>query len=156
MKSCAILQPHYLPWVGYFEMIDRVDVFVFLDDVQFIKREWKNRNRIRKTHNHAEGKWLSVPVNRADQHGLLTEAHLFTGEDWAAGHLNAIRDTYGRSPFFADVFPLLKTALRGVRDTVLSELNIGLIDALCCILGITTERIKVPTWVFRESAKRSF
>ena len=48
---CSILQPHYLPWVGYFSMIKSVDMFIFFDDVQFIKREWKNRNKIRKTNN---------------------------------------------------------------------------------------------------------
>ena len=62
MKKVAILQPHYLPWLGYFSLIEIVDEFIFLDDVQFIKREWKNRNKIRKDFNSSETKWLSIPI----------------------------------------------------------------------------------------------
>ncbi len=137
-KTCAILQPHYLPWIGYFEMIDRVDVFVFLDDVQFIKREWKNRNRIRKTPDGGESKWLSVPIRREDQRGMLNEALVSGHEDWAAKHLNAVRGTYGRAPFFKTVFPTLEEALASPGRPILSDLNIALIEWLNGLLGITT------------------
>ena len=66
-KTCSILQPHYLPWIGYFDLIKRSDVFVFLDDVQYIKREWKNRNKIRKNPKSEEVKWLSVPIDKKSQ-----------------------------------------------------------------------------------------
>ena len=73
----AICQPHYIPWIGYFEMIDRVDEFTFLDDVDFIKREWKNRNRIRRDRTSSETKWLSVPIERASQRGThISDAQL--------------------------------------------------------------------------------
>ena len=61
-KNCAIVQPHYLPWIGYFELIRNVDIFVILDDVQYVKREWKNRNKIRKSPSSSEYKWISVPI----------------------------------------------------------------------------------------------
>ena len=141
-KTCAILQPHYLPWIGYFEMIDWVDVFVFLDDVQFIKREWKNRNRIRKSPDHVDGKWLTVPVHREDQHAPLNQANLFADEDWVTAHLNAIRGTYQQTPYFEKIFPALKDALALAPKTVLSELNIAMINWLSDELGIKAQCLK--------------
>jgi hypothetical protein len=141
-KICAILQPHYLPWIGYFEMIDRVDEFVYLDDVQFIKREWKSRNRIRKTATSEESKWLSVPIIRSDHFTLLNQAHLFAENDWATDHLNALHSTYRRSPFFDDVFPSVRQVLENASATILSDLNIMLVNWLIELLGIDTKCIK--------------
>lgn len=140
-KICAILQPHYLPWIGYFEMFDRVDIFVFLDDVQFIKREWKNRNKIRKTHNHPESKWLSVPVKTIDQRKSLNQVRLVQ-EDWPRAHLDSIASTYGKTPFFSEVFSFLESALKNNKETILSELNIGLIHEINSLIGIKTEHVK--------------
>ena len=82
-RQVAICQPHYLPWIGYFEMIDRVDLFVLFDDVHFIKREWKNRNRIRKERRGSDTRWLSVPIERACQRGTpICEARLAPEPDW--------------------------------------------------------------------------
>ena len=143
-KICAILQPHYLPWIGYFEMFDRVDVFVFLDDVQFIKREWKNRNKIRKTHNHPDSKWLSVPVKTADQRKKLNQVRLVQ-EDWPRAHLNSISSSYAKAPFFSEVFPFLEDALKNSEETILSKLNIRLIKEINALLGIKTECINSST-----------
>ena len=59
--NCAIVQPHYFPWLGYFDMIHKSDIFVFLDDVKFINREWKNRNKIRLGNDYS---WLTVPIKK--------------------------------------------------------------------------------------------
>ena len=104
-KSVAICQPHYLPWIGYFEMIDRVDSYVFLDDVQFIKREWKNRNKIRKSPDSLETKWLSVPIEKQSQNTSIMETKVSAHDDWKTNHLNAISNVYSKSPFFEEVFP---------------------------------------------------
>ncbi|MBK20430.1 MAG: hypothetical protein CMM52_16490 [Rhodospirillaceae bacterium] len=140
-KVCAILQPHYLPWLGYFEMIDRVDLFVYLDDVQFIKREWKNRNKIRKTATATETKWLTVPIDRASQRGPINEAKFSNAEDWVSKHLSAIRETYGKTPYYNDYGPKLENALRNFSTLSLAELNIGLLREICDWLGITTQVI---------------
>lgn len=138
-KTCAIVQPHYLPWMGYFEMIDRVDVFVFLDDVQFIKREWKNRNRIRKTPDSAAAKWLSVPIRGEDQRAPINQARIGGEHDWMSDHLRKIRDVYCRAPHFDAVFPALETKLEKAREAeTLAALNIELVVGLCDILGIET------------------
>ena len=135
--SCAICQPHYLPWMGYFEMIDRVQLFVFLDDVQFIKREWKNRNRIRKEARSSETKWLSVPVAKQRWPGKpLCQSEIASHRPWASEHANHIRSVYRGAPHFADLQPILHLIEEG--GTLLADFNISLVEALCETLGIDT------------------
>ena len=123
MKQIACCQPHYIPWIGYFEMIDRVDEFWFLDDVDFIKREWKNRNRIRKDRTGAEVKWLTVPIERASQRGThIAAARLASDVDWRRRHLDAFRHVYRHAPFFADALELLEAGFARPAATI-GELN---------------------------------
>ena len=104
--SCAILQPHYLPWMGYFEMIDRVDRFVIYDDVQFIQREWKNRNRIRKDPISSAYKWISVPVTRSSKRNTsIKDVEIAYPDTWFDNHINAIKTTYYKCPFYEEVSP---------------------------------------------------
>jgi hypothetical protein len=144
-RQVAICQPHYLPWIGYFEMIDRVDLFVLFDDVHFIKREWKNRNRIRKERRGSDTRWLSVPIERACQRGTpICEARLAPEPDWRTAHLSALHQVYGAAPFFDDLYPWLQGLLAEPHAT-LGSLNCRLIGALCERLGIMTPRIQSST-----------
>ena len=94
----AVCQPHYVPWIGYFEMIDRVDEFVFLDDVDLIMREWKTRNRIRKERASVETKWLTVPIARGSRRATTIWAARIGGDGtWRARHLDALRAVYARA-----------------------------------------------------------
>ena len=138
MKQIACCQPHYIPWIGYFEMIDRVDEFWFLDDVDFIKREWKNRNRIRKDRTGAEVKWLTVPIERASQRGThIAAAKLASDVDWRRRHLDAFRHVYRHAPFFTDALELLEAGFARTAAT-LGDLNVALLIDLCRYLGIET------------------
>lgn len=134
----AICQPHYVPWIGYFEMIDRVDEFVFLDDVDVIMREWKTRNRIRKQRAGTETKWLTVPIERRSRRGTyLCDARIGGESTWRRKHRDALRAVYDRAPFFDDAYRLLHDGLaRGV--ATLADLNIALVEDTCAYLGITT------------------
>lgn len=141
-QTCAIVQPHYLPWIGYFEMADRVDVFVLLDDVQFIKREWKNRNRIRKTASAEDTKWLSVPIRRECQHGLIRDAAISDDFEWIDTHGHALHEVYGRTPFYEEYAGWLNELLERHRTgSTLAALNMELIGELCRKLGITTKLV---------------
>jgi hypothetical protein len=130
---CAIHQPQYLPWLGYFDKMDRADVFVLLDDVQFKKNEWQNRNRIRD----AQGwQWITVPV--LHDHGqLIRDVKLNPSVDWRAQHIRAIELNYKKAPFFPMYWPRLKPLYLQEWAT-LGALNIALIKILAEILGITT------------------
>ncbi len=134
----AICQPHYIPWIGYFEMIDRVDEFVFLDDVDLILREWKTRNRIRKERRGQEAKWLTVPIAREDRRGVsIAAARLGADDGWRERHLNALRAVYGATPHFEDAYALLERGLAREART-LADLNVALLGDLCAYLGIDT------------------
>src|SRR5579864_5457599 len=104
----AISQPTYLPWLGYLDLIDQVDTFVLLDNVQFEKQSWQQRNRI-KTPTGLQ--WLTVPVifkGRFGQHIQDVEIR----EDFAAKHLRALELNYRRAQYFDQYFPALTTVLQ--------------------------------------------
>ena len=99
----AILQPSYLPWLGFFNQMHRSDQFILYDDVQFTRRDWRNRNRVRVLEGSA---WLTVPViqkNKYDQ--SLLETKIDNSTSWKRKHLETIRCHYSKTPFFDMYFP---------------------------------------------------
>ncbi len=104
----GILQPGYLPWLGFFEQLYRSDVFVIYDDVQYDKQGWRNRNRI-KTANGIQ--WLTVPV-RLDfnDHPLVNEVVIDKTANWRKKHAASLRQNYGKAPYFLRYWPLFEEA----------------------------------------------
>lgn len=131
----GILQPSYLPWLGYFEQIFRADVFVFYDDVQFEKGSWRNRNRI-KTPQGAH--WLTVPVlTKGRDFPAINEVRVNNAEPWQKKHLRTLAQYYSKAPHYAEHAP----ALAGIIDQPwerLCDLNVALIRHLAEALGIRT------------------
>lgn len=136
ITSCAILQPHYLPWIGYFELINRVDKFIFLDDVKFIKREWKNRNKIRKSHTSDDFKWLSVPIKKKYQDSNINNAFIDDTHPWRIDHINNLNSVYKKSKYFDQYIDYIKHPILDKKNDTLSKLNIKLITNICDILQI--------------------
>ncbi|MFH1201746.1 MAG: WbqC family protein [Candidatus Omnitrophota bacterium] len=133
----SIHQPQYLPWLGYFDKIDRSDMFVFLDDVQFKKNEWQNRNKIKTS---KDWQWVSVPV----MHKFPQQIRAVTINndiDWPRQHLNALIINYNKAPYFGDYIDFFKTVY-SERWTYLSELNISIIKSIVKILGIKTKLVR--------------
>jgi hypothetical protein len=135
MTMVAIMQPTYLPWIGYFAMIDRVDKFIFLDSVQFARRSWQQRNRIK-----LDGRefMLTVPVlakGRRDQ--TITDVEIDPAAAFAHQHVATIRQAYAKAPFFAEYADDL-VAIFTCGHGSLSELNIALISWLMSVFGIST------------------
>lgn len=134
INRIAILQPSYIPWLGYFDQINRVDTFIFYDDVLYTKNDWRNRNKI-KTSQGAT--WLTIPVdihNRLTNHLLIKDAPL-ADEDILKKHLKAIELNYKKAPFFKEFFPIL-TLLFSEQYIFLSDVNISIIKAISDFLGI--------------------
>ncbi|MBD3295855.1 MAG: hypothetical protein GF392_00620, partial [Candidatus Omnitrophica bacterium] len=130
----AIHQPQYLPWLGYFDKMDRADIFVLLDDVQFKKNEWQNRNRLR---NSKGWQWISVPVSY-DFGDNINQVRIDNHGRWEKKHLKSMETNYSKAPFFHEYFPFFKeTFSRGWLE--LAELNIHIIEFLRERLGIETE-----------------
>jgi hypothetical protein len=140
MTKVAIIQSNYIPWKGYFDIIHDVDLFVFLDDVQMTKRDWRTRNKI-KTPRGTE--WLTVPVKGGRQQ-LIADTEIAPG-NWQAEHLKSLRANYGRSPFFRDYGALLGW-IYGEAHTNLSEFNRQTTRLICEILGIKTALLCTVGW----------
>jgi len=136
MKRIAILQSNYIPWKGYFDMIAAVDEFILYDDMQFTKRDWRNRNQI-KTPQGLQ--WLTVPVKtRGKFHQSIRETEI-DGMEWSHSHWKTLERNYGSALHFSTVAAVFEPLYRNRLYTHLSELNRTLIEAVCTILGISTK-----------------
>ena len=134
-RRVAIVQSSYIPWKGYFDLIRAADEFILLDDVQFTKRDWRSRNRIKTKDGLA---WLTIPVHSKGKYLQTIAETTVSDTEWARRHWQTIRGAYARAPYFAayaDAFAALYAAPPGDR---LSDINRAFIDALCQALGITT------------------
>jgi hypothetical protein len=135
-KKVAIVQSNYLPWKGYFDLIDTVDEFVLLDDVQFTKRDWRNRNQIKSPSGLI---WLTVPVKSKGRFSQpINETEIDYSRNWQIEHWKSIELNYRRAPFFGWVeswlrYPLLSSTFRTV-----SDLNEALLKLICSKVGVQT------------------
>ncbi|HEV2397047.1 MAG TPA: WbqC family protein [Candidatus Sulfotelmatobacter sp.] len=133
----AICQPTYLPWLGYFDLMDQVDAFVLLDNVQFEKQSWQQRNRI-KTPTGLQ--WLTVPVVFRGRLGQMIRDVEIREVDFGKTHLRAIELNYGRTRFFTTFFPQVAPLIGEVAEGMrLADLNLRLLQWITGILGIRTE-----------------
>ncbi len=126
MKTVAILQPGYLPWLGYFEQMERADVFVHMDDVPFTRKDWRSRNRIRL---NDQPHWLSVPVIKQPLGTSIRDMRIDYSQNWVRKHCGSIESAYRKAPFFealADcIFPILDD-----REEFLVDLDVRLVMEL--------------------------
>lgn len=131
----AITQPTYLPWLGYFDLIDQVDVLVILDSVQFEKRSWQQRNRIKMP---AGLQWLTVPVAVGGRRGqLIDQVEILDRQFWRK-HLRSVELNYRRAPFFEEYFDEFSATLECSAGLRLVDLNVRLIKWFMTLLGIGT------------------
>ena len=137
LQKIAILQSNYIPWKGYFDIIRSVDLFIVYDDVQYTRRDWRNRNQIKT----AQGlKWLTIPVKSKGNYTQRicdTEIH---GNAWAEQHWKTLVSNYSKSPFFKEYNAGVKAAYeKAARLGLLSEVNLLFIKEINRMLGINTK-----------------
>jgi hypothetical protein len=139
----AISQPAYLPWMGYLDLIDQVDAFVLLDNVQFEKQSWQHRNRIKTP---AGLQWLTVPVLFRGRFGQLINQVEIRDLDFWRNHLRAIELNYRRAPFFDDYFEELRSRITAEMsrspNVLIANLDIRLIEWFMDLLGIQTRLLR--------------
>ena len=135
----GIMQPTYLPWAGYFEMISKVDLFILLDNVQFEKQSWQQRNRIR----NASGEMLlTVPVKTAARFPQkICDVEINQDSNFARKHIESIRHSYSKTIYFDEFFPDLCNILKTPTNS-LALYNESLIRLICTHLQISTEIIR--------------
>ena len=133
---CAIMQPTYLPWLGYFQLMANSDLFIFFDDVQFMKRSWHYRNRIRS---HQGELMLSVPVLSKGKSGQkINEVLINNDGNWRKKHIQSIILNYGKTKYFRDYIEELN-GIYSNNYSHLLDLNVTLIKFLMDKFGIKTQ-----------------
>lgn len=136
MKKVAIVQSNYIPWKGYFDIIAAVDEFILYDDMQYTRRDWRNRNRI-KTPQGIQ--WLTVPVRvKGKYHQTIRETEI-DGVGWASAHWKSLCHSYRKAAYFDAVAEQLEPLYLQAHYTHLSQLNRTLIEWVCAQLGINTK-----------------
>jgi hypothetical protein len=132
-RTVVVLQPSYLPWLGYFDQIFKSDVFVLYDDVQFDRHGWRNRNRI-KTPQGAQ--WLTVPVLAGGwPPPLIREVRIDARVPWARKHLQALRLNYAKAPAAEPILSALEPLLNRPW-THLLDVNLAVFEAMCRLLRL--------------------
>jgi hypothetical protein len=135
MKKVAIVQSNYIPWKGYFDMIAAVDEFILYDDMQYTRRDWRNRNQI-KTPQGAQ--WLTIPVLvKGKYHQKIRDTEI-DGSEWAQTHWKALEQNYRRAAHFPEIAAWLEPLYLQESDSFLTPLNRRFIEAICKYLDIGT------------------
>ena len=129
----AAHQPQYMPWLGYFDKIDRADVFVLLDTVQFKKNEWQNRNKIKTVRGW---QWLTVPVSYRFPEKIY-EVAISQESRWQDKHRKTLNTNYAKSLYYNDIMAVLDHVFSKEWDRI-GLLNVFIVKALVRMLGITT------------------
>jgi len=136
-KTAVILQPAYLPWLGYFNQVAQADVFVFFDTVQYTRRDFRNRNKILTKNN--ESKWLTVPVkSKGNFNILIKDIEIDYSQKWQKSHLQQIKEAYRNCDFFNEIYLILESQI-GEGYRFLSNLNMALTKAFSNYLELDTQ-----------------
>jgi hypothetical protein len=133
------MQPTYFPWAGYFNLIRSADVFVFLDDAQFERGTWHNRNRVLV---NGKAHWLSVPTIREGLGSSLNQVSTDEKLPWRRKHIALLRQSYGRHAHGGEMLDLAERAIGDVGDKLLVSLNIRIITECCRLLHIRTPLLR--------------
>ncbi|MCS7171278.1 MAG: WbqC family protein [Aquificaceae bacterium] len=131
----AISQPTYLPWIGYFNIIRQVDIFVFLDNVQFVRRGWEQRNRIKTPSGEL---WLTVPVYKKGRFEQLINEVIISDQNFWVKHAKTMEINYRRAQYFKDYYEDLVQIMK-LNNHKLADLNISIIKFIMDALNIKTQ-----------------
>jgi hypothetical protein len=135
-KKVAIIQSNYIPWKGYFDIINQVDEFILLDDVQYTRRDWRNRNMV-KTGNGLQ--WLTIPVNVKDNYLAKINEVTIADKQWPVKHWAVIKQNYAKAAYFKQYREVFEELYLQTQEEYLSGVNYRFIAAMNNLLGITTK-----------------
>lgn len=135
-KKIAIIQSNYIPWKGYFDLINSVDEFILYDDMQYTRRDWRNRNKI-VTPNGL--KWLTIPVKVKGKYFQKIRETQISNRDWNQEHWKTVVRNYAKAKYFSDYQDLFEELYLNIRTTSLSQINYRFIKVICQVLGIDTK-----------------
>lgn len=130
----AIMQPYFLPYIGYFQLINAVDVFVIYDDVNYIKKGWINRNTILV---NGKGFLFNIPLQEISQNKIINQISIEENSNWKKNLLKTIALSYKKAPFFAEVFPIVENIILQEEKNLAKFLTYSLRE-ICNFLSIST------------------
>ena len=150
IKKCSIMQPHFFPWSGYFNLINKCDIFVFLDDVQFSKNSWQVRNKLFV---NKSIKWITVPTKKSSlKNTKINEKIIDYNSKWKKKIIKTIMQNYSSFPGSEDLNTLMKK-FNDDKSKNLADLNINLIKFICKKIFINTEMVRSS--IFKIEKKRT-
>lgn len=135
-KRVAILQSCYIPWKGYFDLMNSVDEFILFDDMQYTRRDWRNRNKVVSP---SGVQWLTIPVQVKGKYTQAIKDTLVADSSWCARHWKTLCFCYGGAPFFAPCAEILEPLYLASTETHLSQINRRFLEAIAELLRITTK-----------------
>lgn len=140
MNIIAIMQPTYLPWIGYFDLMDQVDKFVFLDDVKVSKQSWAVRNRVKTKQGET---YITVPLKNYRNHSnrFFSNTEINYNQRWQVKHLKTVVQAYSKAPFFDEIYGDLERVINIKYETI-ADLNIAIIRLVATKIGIKTNRCR--------------
>jgi hypothetical protein len=148
-RTVVVTQSNYIPWRGWFDMLRQADALVLLDTVQFTRRDWRNRNRIKTPQGPL---WLTIPVEAKGRFSQPVDETRITSPTWVEEHLRSIAMAYARAPAMAEVFPWFESLMRGVAaEPLLSRVNEHLIRGICARLGLNLPILRDADLIPRET-----
>ena len=134
-KVAAIVQSSYIPWKGYFDLINSADEFILLDDVQFTRRDWRNRNLVKAPTGLL---WLTIPVAVKGKYFQRICETAISDPGWRERHWQGIVHNYSRARHFQTYKEVFEELYAGATHRLLSEVNLRFLSKICSVLGITT------------------
>lgn len=135
-RTVAIVQSSFIPWKGYFDLINLADELILLDHVQYTRRDWRNRNRIKTRHGP---RWLTVPVQVKGRYAQRIDETVVSDPGWPVRHWSVIEQSYSRAERFAEHAGALQRLFCETEERLLSRVNHRFLTALCELLGIRTQ-----------------
>ena len=135
-KKIAIIQSNYIPWKGYFDLINMVDEFILYDDMQYTRRDWRNRNKI-KTPQGLQ--WLTIPVEIKGKFFQKIKDTRITDKKWNIKHWRTISQNYSKAKYFKDYKDIFEELYLACDEEYLSQINYKFITTINEILEIKTK-----------------
>lgn len=143
------MQPYFLPYIGYWQLIQAVDKFVVLDDVNYINRGWINRNRIA---DKGEPHWMTLPLVGASQNRLISEINLLPDDGWKSRLIKKVEDSYRGEPLFQPTMQVFREVVQCAQGN-LSVYLAASIQRICDLLGLAAEIIPTSRIFPKEDLK---
>lgn len=147
VKTAVIVQSNYIPWKGYFDLINLADDCILLDDVQYTRRDWRNRNLI-KTREGTH--WLTIPVEVKGRYHQKIKDTRISKPDWGVEHWATIRHNYAQARHFREYSEIFEPLYLTMQEEYLSRVNFLFIKAICALLGIGTRISWSMDYALRE------